>query len=646
MKKLILFLTIIPCLLYGQTEFDKYTWTTFPAEIYPDTLKCENGAAVTLERRIWETYTNSQNYFEQVYVYHRKIKVDSNSALGAFNKIYIPLKDVIEILDIQARFLAPNGKITSLPKESIKQIANMDNQGDYKTFAIEGAELGGQIEYFYVLRRKFEAYEGFYLQDKFPKSNVENIFAYPSKIDFLIKCYNGLSPFRTETKNDKTYQKSMTRYIAPLEEEAYSNYKASLMRFEYTLAYNHFNSSLRKYSWNTVCENTFSNVYNLTKDEKSAVLSLYKQVNPKGENEQVIRSIENFVKTNFSINKDIPYQKELNEAIRLKQANEATSVKLFIALLNEANIKFEFIETGDNSTRPFDPNFNCQNYTNEYLIYFPEIEKYLVPGDVRYRLGLIPPEYQGQYGLFLHPSSYENINFLAYDIKKIPVQGNKTNSDSLLINIKLNPDGQSLGARIHRSINGALAQVFQNILSNISGDKKKEVIERFFSMGKEKSEIVTYNLANYELNNVGYKPLIFDVNLKASELIENAGNDLLIHIGESIGKQSELYQEKSRKSPIFVGILHSYFRRIAFDIPTGYKIANPENLNMNVEMKNGDEIGCKFSSNARIKGNQLIIESEEYYKDQYYSTNRYPEFRDVINASADFNKKTILLKKI
>ena len=165
-------LIFMPVLLFGQTEYDKYNWETFPAVQNTDTLKCVNGAAVLLERRIFETYVNPNKDFEEIFVFHRKIKVDSNNGLSSHNKIYISLDDVIDIINIQARFTAPNGKITELPKESIKQIANMDNDGDYKTFAIEGAEVGGSIEYFYVLRKKFVAHGGYFLQERIPKSNV------------------------------------------------------------------------------------------------------------------------------------------------------------------------------------------------------------------------------------------------------------------------------------------------------------------------------------------------------------------------------------------------------------------------------------------------------------------------------------------
>lgn len=648
-KILFFFLLNLPVLLFSQTEFESYNWDTYPAVQNSDTIKCVNGAAITLERRIFEVYVNPEQYFEELFVYHRKIKIESHDALTHFNKIYISLDNVINIVDVQARFIAANGKVIPLPKESIKEIANMDNEGDYKTFAIEGAEIGGQIEYYYVLRKKFNPQSGYYLQDQISRHNVEVVFAYPSKLQYQIKTYNNLPAFKTDTRNaEKTYQKSLVSYIPAIEKEKYANYKASLMRFEYTLAYNNFNSLLRKYSWKTACENTYNNVYDHSNSDKSAALALYKQIVPaKANDEQKVRAIENWIKSNLSIKKEIPYQKDLSEVIKQKQANNVSVVKLFTALLNVAQINFEFVESGDNSTRPFDPDFNCINFLNNYLIYFPDINQYLIPDDIEYRLGLIPAEYQGQYGLFMRPVSYsKDINVLGYNVRQIPVQDHALNKDSMLINLSINPNTSNLDARIHRSISGDRGRMFQNVFPNLTSEKKKEIIGVIFKMGKQNALIHSMEIKNDQPNNIGLDPIVFDIVLQTEELIENAGNDLLFRIGETIGQQAELYQEQSRKLPIHVGILHSYYRKITFQIPAGYTVANIENLDMNVSMKNGDEVSCTFTSHAEIKGDQLIIVSHEYYKDETYPASRYPEFREVINASADFNKKTILLKKI
>jgi hypothetical protein len=145
--------------------------------------------------------------------------------------------------------------------------------------------------------------------------------------------------------------------------------------------------------------------------------------------------------------------------------------------------------------------------------------------------------------------------------------------------------------------------------------------------------------------NIGLNPIIWDLDITANSLVENAGNDIIVKIGETIGTQSELYQPTTRKLPIDVGVLRNYYRKIIFNIPDGYVVTNPTDLNMNIEMLNNGKTSCIFTSEAEVTNNQLIIISTEYYSESKYPVGRYEEFRRVINASADFNKKTILLKK-
>ncbi|MBK6964818.1 MAG: hypothetical protein IPH20_12990 [Bacteroidales bacterium] len=79
MKKIIIasLLFILVTSLYSQTEFDKYKWNTLPATGNPDTIKSINGAVIALERRITEVYMNKENVFEEISVYHKKLKLET-----------------------------------------------------------------------------------------------------------------------------------------------------------------------------------------------------------------------------------------------------------------------------------------------------------------------------------------------------------------------------------------------------------------------------------------------------------------------------------------------------------------------------------------------------------------------------------------
>ena len=54
---------------------------------------------------------------------------------------------------------------------------------------------------------------------------------------------------------------------------------------------------------------------------------------------------------------------------------------------------------------------------------------------------------------------------------------------------------------------------------------------------------------------------------------------------------------------------------------------------------------ARFESEFSIEKDMLIISIEEYYKSLRYSKSKYKEFRDVINAAADFNKLEITFIK-
>ena len=50
----------------------------------------------------------------------------------------------IELIDAKARVIKPNGEVTEFNKENIKDVSDLEAQGAYKFFAIEGAELGSE----------------------------------------------------------------------------------------------------------------------------------------------------------------------------------------------------------------------------------------------------------------------------------------------------------------------------------------------------------------------------------------------------------------------------------------------------------------------------------------------------------------------
>lgn len=632
-----------------QTEFSNYDWPASPARISADTIKPVDGSLITMERRITEVYANAGGDFEEINVFHRKIRVTTHDALNANNKIYIPVDNVIEILRIKARFISPDGSITELPEKSIRQIDNLDNKGNYKTFAIEGAVTGGEIEFFYTLRKKYNAYGSVVMQGDQPRTGVEVIFAFPSKLDYFVKGYNGFPNFETrkDSLREVTYLEARVPVIPSLKEERYASYKASLMRYEFTLAHNYYHGNLRVYSYATVCRNIYSNLYDLTKAENKALKSYLKKLNLTASDAVLnIREIENRVKAEIVISEELKATAPLDEILRLKQTNKYGATRLLVNLLNLAGIDFRIVATCDKDERAFDPDFNGWNFLDDYVIYFPGLHQYILPDNPFYRLGVNASQYQGVYGLFLRPLHYgESFHTFAWEVDRLPVDSYEQNTDSLFINLKAELEAGNLKADIHRVFTGELAASYQSFWQLLPEERRKEAMEPIFSMANQQTDITAYTLTHAAPADMGIHPLVWEVSLTARSLIEQAGNDLIVRIGETIGEQSEMYQQEARRLPVVVSEVHNYYRRIVFEIPEGYEASGLDGLNMKVEMLNEGRVSCCFSSWFELQGSRLVIYSKEYYSESGYPASRFEEFRKVINAAADFNKKTIILSK-
>ncbi|MBK7214805.1 MAG: hypothetical protein IPH88_16225, partial [Bacteroidales bacterium] len=189
--------------------------------------------------------------------------------------------------------------------------------------------------------------------------------------------------------------------------------------------------------------------------------------------------------------------------------------------------------------------------------------------------------YRGSYALFTHPIKLnEELSSLGYQLGKIPVEPPISNTDSIIQDLSIDLQTNMLHANSRRVFTGLNATTFQSFWHLINNERKDEIISTVFNMGKQNTEIESYDVQNSNPEDIGVKPMAWDLKLTASALVETAGNDILVRIGETIGEQSELYQETERKLPINVGTLRNYYRRLTFNIPDGYKVTNAADLNM------------------------------------------------------------------
>ena len=130
-----------------------------------------------------------------------------------------------------------------------------------------------------------------------------------------------------------------------------------------------------------------------------------------------------------------------------------------------------------------------------------------------------------------------------------------------------------------------------------------------------------------------------------SSFFDKAGNRYLLKIGEVIGEQVEMYQEEDRKLPVENEFNRNYERKIQIEIPKGYRVRNLDDLKMDIFHEENGEISMGFHSEYTVDGALVLVTVKEYYKKLDYPITYFEQFRKIINAAADFNKKVLIFEK-
>src|SRR4051812_19995976 len=114
MRKLFFLLLLLPVLLKAQAPF-KFQWQGKPP-LHTVDKNFESSAAVYIqEERINEYLLEKEGLFMYRTV-HRLVHLNNDKGIEGFNKIYLPFDEGIDMVDVKARTILPNGQIMELDK--------------------------------------------------------------------------------------------------------------------------------------------------------------------------------------------------------------------------------------------------------------------------------------------------------------------------------------------------------------------------------------------------------------------------------------------------------------------------------------------------------------------------------------------------
>lgn len=592
-------------------------------------------------------YENNETQLVSYITTHHIIRVNNDDALSEHNKIYIPMTGMIELAALKARAITKTGKVINLDQSNLKEIENED--ASYKIFAVEGAEVGGEIEYFYTRKTNSSNFITNVIQSSYPIKSYQFSLSCPENLRYKFKVYNG-SDEMTQTDTSKVFNKYVfnAKDIKPMYEEGFSAFENEKLRVELKLDFDTKKGNHRQWTWADAGKLVYDRMINLSKAEQKAFSKFVGGLSLSSDPMTALRQFEHMAKEQFFYQKDVaPAAEQLDQLLKNKYSSSRGLTKLYVTLLEKLNIEYELVLACDRMTRRFDGTFDSWNYLDEYLIYLPNTKLFMSPKDLPFRLGTIPAIYLGSEALFIRVEKIQNFDYPIGYINTIPEPGYKSNMDVMDITASFDIDAGVNEVHAIRSFTGYNASYYKASLNFLEGERRQELLDEVIKYLATDAKIDKLSIskmnADYDIWDL---PLEFTSDFTTETYMELAGDVILFKMGELIGPQSELYQENERLTSVVNASNRGYDRILKINIPEGYEIKNIQDLIIKEEVKEGDKSIYLFDSNYTVNDGAVDVVITEYYDQIDYPKAKFEAFRKVVNAAADFNKIVLVFEPV
>src|SRR5687768_1175005 len=134
----------------AQNSYNKFQWAATPTLHKVDEAFSNEAAVIVSENKIME-YAVEKDGFYSYKTMHRIVHINNDKGIEYFNKIYLPFDEGIQMTDVKARTILPDGKIMELDEKNIKDLK--EEERVYKIFALDGLTKGCEVEYYYTLKK-------------------------------------------------------------------------------------------------------------------------------------------------------------------------------------------------------------------------------------------------------------------------------------------------------------------------------------------------------------------------------------------------------------------------------------------------------------------------------------------------------------
>lgn len=638
----------LPVMAQTPPSIARESWISSTSLHQPAGTFSNESAIILLDKRRIE-YVDEKEEMASYRTIHRRIHIIDDKGIEQFNKVYLPVSSNSEIVDIMARTILPGGKIITVDSKNIRDLKEEDQQ--YKIFALEGLQKGCEVEFYYTYKANLSFFGREIIQSTYPVLEAQVAVLAPERLIFETKGYNQVNTPHDTVINARRIITIQHLDIPGVEDEKYANYSANLKRVEYKLSYNAArNKTERVFTWNELAKRTYSVYGTHTEKETKRVNELIKKNNwesLKGNDLSLVTAVENYLKINIGTSDDNHHEsaEDIEQILKNKISNHRGILRLYGALFKQLGIDHEFVLCGSRRDYAIDRGFENWNNCNNQIIYFPRLKKYIAPTRFELRYPLISPEWIGTNGVFCKNTTIGTFTTAIAEIRRIQGEDFNWSGNNIDAKVRLDATLDTLVVTSKQSYSGYSSIFYRASFNYSTEEQQRLLLKEMAKFGTNSERVIFSKIENKEMENFQEnKPFVLNLVVNASELVERAGNKILVKLGEIIGPQTEMYQEKPRQFDMDVNYPHIIARTIELEIPKGYKIKNPNDLNISKVVRDNDKITMGFESSYKLEGNTLKVTVMEQYCILTYPLSQYNDFKNIINAAADFNKVTLVLE--
>jgi hypothetical protein len=589
-------------------------------------------------------YVLEDNQFLMYSTIHRIVYVNNNEAIQKHNRIVISMNNTLELIDVRARAIGKDGKAVFFDKSNLKELKDEETGNAFKIFAIEGIELGSEVEYFFTRKMSATIFDRVFMQFDAPVKENSLELTCPQHLKFDFKTYYNFPDVKAAEAPERNVYRTSMQDVPALKSEPFSYFSTNRKRVEFKLAYNTARSQARLYTWDEAAKTFYKILSTISKEDEKALEKYVKSLGDKPANklDERIRNVENKIKKEIQVNKEGGEEtNQIASILKFKLASHQGMTSLFLAVFDRLKINCQPVVTCSRETIKFDGSFDSWAFLDDYILYFPDTKQFLEPYIFELRYPLVQPDYTAQQGLFIEPIAVGEVKSALSSINVIPPTEYSVNIDNLDIEVMFNEDLASNQIHQKREFGGYNAAYLAPYYDVMSADQRTNMINEIIKQTAPDAVIK---------NSKAFVPptgnFIVEVDFQSNHFLEKAGPRILFKAGELIGKQIEMYRDDERTTVVENEFNRKYYRTIRIHVPKGYKVKNGDDLKFNIAYRDQDLTPFLFKSDYTIKDNVIEITIDEYYKEIYAPLSRYEDFRKVVNAAADFNKITLVLEKL